>query len=259
MRVGGQVLNLERYAIDGVVWGKETLWLDAQGAIAAAITRAGGLGFEAVREDLERRNQGVRRAMRSAIASAIWKRSPRPSNPCGAGSYALLGATIVDGTNRPPIADGAVLVENGRIADGRPARRRRGSGWHAAWPTSRGKTIIPGLWDMHTHATQVEWAPVYLAAGVTTVRDMGNEFEFITALRDAVASKRALGPRFLAAGLIDGAGPNAFGVITATTPEEAKAGRGEVPRRRLPADEDLQHRQAGARARRSVKRRIGWA
>src|SRR5262245_21442473 len=32
-----------------------------------------------------------------------------------------------------------------------------------------GKTIVPGLWDMHTHVTQIEWAPVHLAAGVTTV------------------------------------------------------------------------------------------
>ena len=54
-----------------------------------------------------------------------------------------------------------------------------------------GKTIVPGLWDMHTHVTQIEWAPVYLGAGVTTVRDMGNEFEFVTALRDAVASGRS--------------------------------------------------------------------
>jgi imidazolonepropionase-like amidohydrolase len=38
-----------------------------------------------------------------------------------------------------------------------------------------------------------------------------------------VASRRALGPRFLTAGLIDGPGPNAFGVITAATPDEAKA------------------------------------
>jgi cytosine/adenosine deaminase-related metal-dependent hydrolase len=75
---------------------------------------------------------------------------------------------------------------------------------------------------MHTHVTQIEWAPVYLAAGVTTVRDMGNEFEFITALRDAVASGRALGPRLLLAGLVDGGGPNAFGVDYASTPEEAK-------------------------------------
>jgi imidazolonepropionase-like amidohydrolase len=85
-----------------------------------------------------------------------------------------------------------------------------------------GKTLVPGLWDMHTHVTQVEWAPVYLAAGVTTVRDMGNEFEFITSLRDAIASRRALGPRILMAGLVDGGGPDAFGVYEATTAAEAR-------------------------------------
>jgi imidazolonepropionase-like amidohydrolase len=85
-----------------------------------------------------------------------------------------------------------------------------------------GKTIIPGLWDMHTHVTQIEWAPVYLAAGVTTVRDMGNEFEFLVPLRDAIAAGRALGPRVVAAGLIDGGGPDAFGVYYAATPEEAR-------------------------------------
>jgi imidazolonepropionase-like amidohydrolase len=51
---------------------------------------------------------------------------------------------------------------------------------------------------------------------------MGNEFQFITALREAIASRRAVGPRVLAAGLVDGGGPNAFGVIYAATPEEAK-------------------------------------
>ena len=86
-----------------------------------------------------------------------------------------------------------------------------------------GKTVIPGLWDMHTHFTQVEWAPVYLAAGVTTVRDMGNEFDFITAMRDAANAGRVVGPRMLLAGLVDGGGPNAFGVVYAATPEEARA------------------------------------
>jgi hypothetical protein len=75
---------------------------------------------------------------------------------------------------------------------------------------------------MHSHVTQIEWAPVYLGAGVTTVRDMGNEFEFITALRKDINAGRALGPRLLLAGLVDGPGPNAFGVYYASTPEEAK-------------------------------------
>ncbi len=85
---------------------------------------------------------------------------------------------------------------------------------------------------------------MYLAAGVTTVRDMGNEFEFITALRDAVASHRALGPRILMAGLVDGGGPDAFGVYYAATPEDVNQVVGKYPRGRLPADQDLQPRHA---------------
>ncbi|MGH9391694.1 MAG: amidohydrolase family protein, partial [Vicinamibacteria bacterium] len=65
--------------------------------------------------------------------------------------------------------------------------------------------------------------PVYLAAGVTTVRDMGNESELILPLRDALATGKAIGPRLLLAGLVDGGGPNAFGTVAATTPEEGKA------------------------------------
>src|ERR1039458_7734434 len=41
--------------------------------------------------------------------------------------------------------------------------------------------------NMHAHFEQVEWGPIYLSAGVTTGPDCGNEVEFITAVRDAIA------------------------------------------------------------------------
>jgi imidazolonepropionase-like amidohydrolase len=220
IRVGENVVPLERFSIDGVVWGRETLWLDERGSLAAAITRAGGLGFEAVREDLEPALvQFVQRATRDRIADL--ESITRANMPLKSGTYAMVGATIVDGTGRPPVPDGVVIVRDGRIAD---VGSKASVPIPADVPTVdvAGKTLVPGLWDMHTHVTQMEWAPVYLAAGVTTVRDMGNEFEFITSLRDAVASKRALGPRLLLAGLVDGPGPNAFGVYYAATVEEAK-------------------------------------
>jgi imidazolonepropionase-like amidohydrolase len=220
IQIGARVVQLDRYAIDGVVWGREAVWLDERGALAAVITRAGGLSFEAVREDLEPGLVSfVEHATRDRIADleAITRRTA----PVKSGTYALIGATIVDGTGGPPIADGVIVVRDGRIAAVGPRASVTIPAGTAAVAVD-GKTIIPGLWDMHTHVTQVEWAPVYLGAGVTTVRDMGNEFEFITSLRDAIASRRVLGPRIVAAGLIDGGGPNAFGVYYAATPEEAR-------------------------------------
>ena len=220
IRVGSTVAHLDRFVVDGVVWGRETLWLDADGSLAAAITRAGGLSFEAVREDLAPAlGEFVKRGARDRLADleAITGANP----PLRSGAYALVGGRLVDGTGRPPIADAVVVVRDGRITEVGPRAA-------VAIPSDvpsvdvAGTTLVPGLWDMHTHVTQIEWAPVYVAAGVTTVRDMGNELEFITPLRDLVASGRAVGPRLLLAGLVDGGGLNAFGVYYAATLEEAR-------------------------------------
>ena len=75
---------------------------------------------------------------------------------------------------------------------------------------------------MHAHFEQVEWGPIYLAAGATTVRDCGNEFEFITAVRDAISNGQGLGPRLLLAGIVDGSAPTALGVERVDTPEQAR-------------------------------------
>jgi imidazolonepropionase-like amidohydrolase len=119
------------------------------------------------------------------------------------------------------VSDSAVLIENGKIiAAGPRAQVKVPKGIKVIDAT--GKTVLPGLWDMHSHFEQVEWGPIYLAAGATTVRDCGNELEFITAVRDAIAAGRGLGPRILAAGIVDGDSPRAIGVERVTTPEEAK-------------------------------------
>ena len=219
--IAGRRIALEQYVVDGVVWGRETIWLDDRGSLAAAITRAGGLSFEAVREDLEPGLEWfVERGTRDRIAD-LWQVTSRTPPTKDGGAYALTGATIVDGVGDRPIPDGVVVIRGGRVVDVGPrAAVTIPSGMQTL--DVAGKTIVAGLWDMHTHVTQIEWAPVYLAAGVTTVRDMGNEFAFVTALRDAIASQRAVGPRLLLAGLVDGGGPNAFGVYYAATPDEAK-------------------------------------
>src|SRR6185295_9056355 len=72
-------------------------------------------------------------------------------------------------------------------------------------------------------ASQADWAPVYLASGVTTIRDLGGDNDFLVAIRDAIRSGQALGPRYLLAGLVDGPGPRAFGAVSAGTVAEARA------------------------------------
>ena len=71
---------------------------------------------------------------------------------------------------------------------------------------AEGKTILPGLWDMHSHFEQAEWGPAYFAGGVTTVRDCGNEFGYINAIQKAIDDGKGIGPHILKAGIIDGKG-----------------------------------------------------
>lgn len=134
---------------------------------------------------------------------------------------ALVGGILIDGTGGEPVPNSVVLIEKGRIAAAGP-RAKVKIPREATQVDARGKTVLPGLWDMHAHFEQVEWGPIYLAAGATTVRDCGNELEFITAVRYAIKNGKGLGPQLLLAGIVDGSGPNAIGVARVDTPELAK-------------------------------------
>jgi imidazolonepropionase-like amidohydrolase len=221
IRVGAKDEKLDRYTVEGLIWGRETLWFDANHNLVAAIsTDAEFDHFEAIRDGYESAlGDFVGRAGADGMSalSEISKgiSGSRPS------TLAIVGGTLIDGTGAAPIPDAAVVIHNGRIVAAGP-RSRVKIPKHAHIVDAHGKTILPGLWDMHAHFEQVEWGPIYLAAGVTTVRDCGNEFEFITAVRDAIAQGRGLGPRLLLAGIVDGSSTYTIGVERIDTPEQAR-------------------------------------
>jgi hypothetical protein len=215
---GGKTARLTRYAIGGVVWGDETIWLDDRDEIAAASTYAGNLPLEAVRDE-------YKDALPQLIASANSDRFhelrsiSRQIRPLMQANFAIVGVTLIDGKSDAAIENATVIVRDGRIAD---------AGGKVAIPSGipvidgHGKTVLPGLWEMHAHFAQVEYGPAYLAAGVTSARDCGDEFEFLTGVRDLIHGG-ALGPHLMLAGLVDGSGPGTFGVTWADTPEQGRA------------------------------------
>lgn len=219
--LAGKPVPLDRYLVLGVVWGREALWLDAHHRLVALV------GIDAEFDHFESVRDGFESVMPALVASAgkdgmaalaaMGQALPGTRAP----KLALIGGTVIDGTGAPPLTDATIVLDGNRI-------RAVGPSSQVAIPEgakqidARGKTILPGLWDMHAHFEQVEWGPVYLAAGVTTVRDCGNEFEFITAVRDAIRDGNGLGPRLLLAGLVDGSGPTSLGIQRVNSAEEAK-------------------------------------
>jgi imidazolonepropionase-like amidohydrolase len=218
---GGEAVTLDRYSVSGIVWGRETLWCDASGRLAALVSVDAEFDhFEAARPEFTSAvPQLVARAASDGMAAMA--DTAASESPAASRVLAITGGAILDMTGRKPIAHGTVVVVDGRIAAVGPSNRVVVPP-RATVVRATGKTVMPGLWDMHAHFEQVEWGPIYLAAGITTVRDVGNEFEFVTAVRDAVAAGKGLGPRMLLAGIIDGAGPEGLGVARATTPDEGR-------------------------------------
>jgi imidazolonepropionase-like amidohydrolase len=196
--IAGKDQKFDRFTIEGLIWGRETLWFDANRNLVAAVTTDAEFDhFEAIREGYES-GLGTFVGLAGSDGMAALAEISKGISGSRAEKIALIGGTLIDGTGRDPIPDSVIVIEKGRIVDAGPKSRVKiPSG--AQKVDARGKTILPGLWDMHAHFEQVEWGPIYLAAG-----------------------GRGLGPRLLLAGIVDGTGPSAIGVERVDTPEQAK-------------------------------------
>lgn len=211
------------YTVKGLIWGEESLWMDdAQNLVALVSTDAEFDHFEAVRQPFEQ-NLGTFIASAVQANLAALAELTKAARLTPAHKLAITGVTIEDSTGATPVKNGVILIEDGTIRAAGP-RDQVSIPSDATVLDATGKYAIPGLWDMHAHYEQVEWGPIYLAAGVTTARDVGNEFDFIRKLHDELDRKQnpAIGPHLEFAGIIDGSGPISIGAVIADTPQQAR-------------------------------------
>jgi imidazolonepropionase-like amidohydrolase len=158
---------------------------------------------------------------------------PGPRGP--EGTLVLRNGRIFDGTGAPARA-GTLVIERNKIATILPANS-------TDWPKDAqvidvsGKTILPGLIDLHTHLTYplnqedfgvamndadatlrgVEKMRYFIESGITSVRDVGSKGDVPFRLKVWVAENRIPGPRVFPAGaFITGEG----GHSTENTPDE---------------------------------------
>jgi imidazolonepropionase-like amidohydrolase len=217
----GQMVRLTRYTVANLMFGREILWMNDSGRLAALMTFAGGLpqeevldGYQPVEDELER--SGIRQEMLDL--DDLNRQVPVEAK----GSFAIVGARLIDGTGAAAIENSVVIVNDGRIAAvGAAGTTRIPTGMRVIH--AEGRSLLPGLWEMHVHYSGVEFGPALLAAGVTTARDCGGESEFLTTVRSKIEKDHALGPKLLLAGLIDSGGPLGFGYVNVKTPAEGVA------------------------------------
>jgi len=210
-----------RYVIKGLIWGNEMLWTDATGMLACLITN------DAEGDKQEMMSERWLTLLPEFIVRAAVRGSRLFREETGLSfnkqeSIAIAGCTLIDVAGGSSLPDMTILLEKGRISrTGKSSSVKIPA--HTRTIDGRGKFVVPGLWDMHAHFSQPEWGPAYLAAGVTTVRDCGNEFGYINALQQTIDAGLGVGPQILKAGIIDGKGPFALGIIQADAVPEAVA------------------------------------
>ena len=114
-------------------------------------------------------------------------------------------ARLIDGLADQPQEGVSIVVDGERISQITGSEAPAPAGAEVIDLT--GKTVVPGLIDTHVHATLLdsESLPLFLAAGVTTARDVGGKLEKVTQLREDLKTGTKLGPRLFVLGpLLDG-------------------------------------------------------
>lgn len=114
-------------------------------------------------------------------------------------------ARLIDGLADQPQEGVSIVVDGERISQITGSEAPAPAGAEVIDLT--GKTVVPGLIDTHVHATLLdsESLPLFIAAGVTTARDVGGKLEKVTQLREDLKTGAKLGPRLFVLGpLLDG-------------------------------------------------------
>lgn len=138
-------------------------------------------------------------------------------------------ATVVDVANGALRRRSTVVIDGKRIVGVGPATNARPAKGQVV--DGSGLFVIPGLWDMHTHA-YFGWdqgfgdqyvLPMFIANGITGIRDMGSDLDAILRARSGVAAHRLVGPRMVVSGpMLDGPQVAFDASIAIKTPEDGR-------------------------------------
>jgi len=189
------------YLISGLGFEPTTIWLDDKGELVLD----GGSWIAVIRKDLTaavpelvKAQDEVLRARAVAQAASLG-RQPRSAT-------VFRDVTLYDAAAkafRPHmtvVVRGDTVERVGPSADILPPRG-------AEVIDGRGKTLVPGLFDMHVHLSQDSGGLIDIATGVTSVRDLANDPDELAARKAAYDKGELVGPRVFMAGIIDGKGP----------------------------------------------------
>ena len=201
-------------AVTGLDFSPNYLWLDGADRLLAVW----GGWFTLVRVGQEAALPALKQAQKKAEADLALSRAQRLAHR-PKGKLLVRDVNVFEAEGAYLEAHRDVLIEGNRIVSVTPAAPAPLR--DAQVIDGRGKTLLPGLWDMHAHVGPNDGL-LNLAAGVTCVRDLANDNDELAARIERIEKGEEIGTRIVRAGFIDGPGPYQGPTkVLVATPEEA--------------------------------------
>lgn len=209
-------LTVSLYGITGLDFSPAYVWLDEDQRFFGTVNPWGTTlpeGWENAAAPLQKTQDQVSDSRSAELASRLAHPAPR--------GIVFTHVNVFDAESGKIVPDRNVVVIGNHIRSVGPAGPSNIEG--ADVIEAKDKTLLPGLWDMHAHVQDNDGL-LNLAAGVTTVRDLGNDSETLLARLKRIEEGKELGTRIVLAGLIDGPGPfQGPTKVLVSTEEEARA------------------------------------
>jgi imidazolonepropionase-like amidohydrolase len=176
------------------------------------------------------------------ILCLAWLCVTCPAQSSSSSLVVIDDVTVINVTaiGAPALPHRTVVVRDGRIEQVVKTEDLRGSKPEGVRIDGKGKFLIPGFWDMHVHMAFGDWfphgkeitLPLFIANGVTGVRDMGGELEVLQRWRTEILAGTLIGPRMVISGpMLDGPQPRFPSSIAIKTPEDGRHTVDDLKRR----------------------------
>jgi imidazolonepropionase-like amidohydrolase len=221
--LGTRKKRVALYSISGLDFSPTYLWLDdrdkGREKFFASVDDWGSVipeGWESAAKPLLAAQDRVKQSRSADLTAKLAHHPPH--------GIILTHVNIFDAESEEIVPDRYVWIKENRIFEisDRMPHSNSGEIWPEVNPPigapssmaspspeiidATGKTLLPGLWDMHAHVGDNDGL-LNLAAGVTTVRDLANDTDSLLARRRRIAAGKEIGTRIVIAGIIDGRGP----------------------------------------------------
>jgi len=195
---GGKTQHITCYEISGLGFTPSPVWLDDRKELFASASSWSSVIADGWDSVIPRLLESQDKWHDEAVSQAAARLTRVPAG----GGIVITNARLFDPVTMTTTPGTTIVIRGNRIESA-------GTGVTAPEGLeridARGRTVIPGLWDMHTHNSEDD-GMLDIASGVTSVRDLANDTDFLLDLRKKYERGAAIGPRIVLAGIIDGPG-----------------------------------------------------